>query len=122
VNEGPHLGHGFSNFAGRVSGTIPLAPSPPPEPWFVGDSWVAKISGDAQARIERWKARWAAKDAGGAVLSLPELGSLIKQTQTAIQTASSAGDRAALGIQLEDMQHEYDWRTFLDVDETIWPA
>lgn len=56
------------------------------------------------------------------MLSPAELGSLIKQTQTAIQTTSSAGDRAALCIQLEDMQHEYDWRTFLDVDETIWPA
>jgi hypothetical protein len=56
------------------------------------------------------------------VLSLTEPGSLIKQTQTAIQGTSSAADRAVLGIQLEDMKHEYDWRTFLDVTETIWPA
>jgi hypothetical protein len=119
VNEGPHPTHAFSNMAGRVSGTIRLAP---PEPWFVRESWVAKLSGDAQARIERWKARWAAKDAGGPVLSLTELGSLIKQTQTVIQTTSSPADKAVLGIQLQDMQHEYDWRSFLDVTETIWPA
>jgi hypothetical protein len=88
----------------------------------MGESWVARLSGDAQARIERWKARWDAKVSGGPVLSLTELGSLIKQTQTAIQSTSSPADRAVLGIQLEDMQHEYDWRTFLDVDTTIWPA
>jgi len=121
VDEGPHPSHGFSNLAGRVSGTFPLAASPP-EPWFVGDSWVARLAGDAQARIERWKARWDAKVAGGPVLSLTELGSLIKQTQSAIDSTSSAADKATLSVQLEDMRHEFDWRTFLDVDTTIWPA
>jgi hypothetical protein len=119
VNEGPHPSHGFSSLAGRVSGTFPLAP---PQPWFIGDSWVAKLSGDAQARIERWKARWDAKVAGGPVLSLTELGSLIKKTQSAIESATASGDVAALSVQLQDMQREYDWRTFLDVDATIWPA
>jgi hypothetical protein len=88
----------------------------------MGDSWVAKLSGDAQARIERWKARWDAKVAGGPVLSLTELGSLIKQTQSAIDSTSSDTDKAILSVQLEDMRHEFDWRSFLDVNETIWPA
>jgi len=26
---------------------------------------------------------------------------------------------AALSVQLEDMRHEFDWRTFLDVHTTI---
>jgi hypothetical protein len=121
VDEEPRPSHGFSSLAGRIAGSIPLEP-PPAEPWFIGDFWIARISGDAQARIDRWKARWDAKAAGRPVLSLTELGSLIKQTQTAIQSTSSAADRAVLGIQLEDMKHEYDWRTFLDVTETIWPA
>jgi len=118
VDEGPHPSHGFSSLAGRISGTMPLGP---PHPWYMGDSWVAQLAGDAQARIERWKARWDAKVAGGPVLSLTELGSLIKQTQSAIDSTSSAADKATLSVQLEDMRHEFDWRTFLDVDTTIWP-
>jgi hypothetical protein len=42
--------------------------------------------------------------------------------QQAIESATAAGDVAALSVQLEDMKHEFDWRTFLDVDTTIWPA
>ena len=55
------------------------------------------------------------------MLSLVELGSLIKRTQDALEAAGPT-DAALLGVQLEDMRHEYDWRTFLDVDKTIWPA
>jgi hypothetical protein len=125
VNEGPHPGHRFSNLAGRIAGSsFPLAvpASKPPAPWFVGDGWVGKLPAEVQHRIERWKARWDAKVAGGPVLNLTELGSLIKQTQHALDSTSAPGDIAILSVQLEDMKHEFDWRTFLDVDETIWPA
>ena len=56
------------------------------------------------------------------MLRLVELGSLIKQTQQALDSTSAPGVIAILSVQLEDMKHEFDWRTFLDVDETIWPA
>ena len=116
MDEGPHPSHGFSSMAGRVSGTFPL---PLPQPWYVDEE---KLSEEARGRLSRWKARWDAKCAGGRVLSLTQLGSLIKQTQHALDTATRPGDVATLSVQLEDMQHEFDWRTFLDVDETIWPA
>jgi hypothetical protein len=91
----------------------------PQEPWFFDEK---KLPEDARSRLQRWRARWAAKDAGGPVLSLTELGSLIKQTEHALASAARPGDVATLSVQLEDMKHEFDWRTFLDVDETIWPA
>ncbi len=57
------------------------------------------------------------------VLSLAELGRRIKQTQQRDRERFTApGDVAALSVQLEDMKREFDWRTFLDVDTTIWPA
>jgi len=49
-------------------------------------------------------------------------GHAIRQTQEAIESASAPGNVAALSVQLEDMRHEFDWRTFLDVHTTIWPA
>lgn len=93
-----------------------------PQPWYLEESWLAQLHGGAQDRVARWKARWNAKVAGGPVLSLEELGTRIKQTQLLIKAASAPGDVAVLRVQLEDMKREFDWRTFLDVDKTIWPA
>jgi hypothetical protein len=88
-------------------------------PWYIEEK---QLSDEVRGRLRRWKARWAARNAGGAVLSLAELGQRIKQTQQAIDSTSSAADRAILSVQLEDMRHEHAWRSFLDEEETIWPA
>ena len=72
----------------------------PQEPWFFDEKQLPE---EARGRLQRWRARWAAKDAGGPVLSLVELGSLIKQTQDAIAAAARPGDVATLSVQLEDM-------------------
>jgi hypothetical protein len=91
----------------------------PQAPWYFDEK---QLSEEARGRLQRWKARYAAKDAGRPVLSLAELGSLIKHTEHALAAAARPGDVATLSVQLEDMKHEFDWRTFLDVNETIWPA
>jgi hypothetical protein len=115
VNEGPHPTHQ------RVPGVVcqghalPL----PQQPWYFDEK---QLSEEARGRLSRWRDRWEAKQAGGPVLSLAKLGSLIKQTQRTLDSTSAPGDVAILSVQLEDMKHEFDWRTFLDVDETIWPA
>jgi hypothetical protein len=114
VDEGPHPTHQ------RVPGVVCQGHALPlPPPWFFDEKQLPR---EARGRLQRWRARWEAKQAGGAVLSLTQLGSLIKQTQHAIDTATRPGDVATLSVQLEDMRHEYDWRTFLDVDKTMWPA
>ena len=107
----------------RASSEYP-ASSARATPCHYGQPWTfdeKQLSDEARGRLNRWRARWAAKAAGGPVLSLVDLGSLIKRTQDALETAGPT-DAALLGVQLEDMKHEYDWRTFLNVDKTIWPA
>ena len=118
MHEGPH-----PTDIRRVPGVVCRGHAlPVPHPWYLGESWIAQLDEEAQGRVARWKARWDAKVAGGPVLTLAELGRRIKQTQQAIESATAPGDVAALSVQLEDMKHEFDWRTFLDVDTTIWPA
>jgi hypothetical protein len=54
------------------------------------------------------------------VLTVAELGDLIKQTEAALATALP-GDAANLAVQLDDMHRELDTRTALDEDTTEWP-
>jgi hypothetical protein len=118
VDEGPHP----KNIQ-RVPGDVCRGSALPAlQPWYFGESWVAQLNEGAQDRVARWKARWDARIAGGPVLSLTELGRRIKQTQQLVEIACTPGDVAALSVQLEDMKREFDWRTFLEVDTTIWPA
>jgi hypothetical protein len=114
LDEGPHPTHQRVPGVASQGHALPL-----PQPWYFDEK---QLSEEARGRLQRWKARYAARNAGGAVLSVAELGSLIKQTQHAIDSTSSPADKAILAVQLEDMRHEHAWRTFLGVDETIWPA
>jgi len=118
VDEGPR-----PNDLRRVPGVVRRGHALPVlQPWYLGEGWVVQLNEGAQDRVARWKARWDAKAAGGPVLSVVELGTRIKQTQQLMEVAPAPGDVAALSVQLEDMKREFDWRTFLDVDVTIWPA
>jgi hypothetical protein len=115
VDEGPH-----PTDIQRVPGVVCQGHALPlPQPWYFDEK---QLTEEARGRLNRWRSRWAAKVAGRPVLSRAELGSLIKQTEYSLATATRPGDVATLSVQLEDMKHEFDWRTFLDVDETIWPA
>jgi hypothetical protein len=54
-------------------------------------------------------------------LTRTQLGDLITRTRAAMETAEP-GDLALLRAQLDDMNHEYTQRTWLDEDKTNWPA
>jgi hypothetical protein len=88
-----------------------------PVDWFKG---VQPLAEAAQGRVQRWLKRRAAALNGGPVLSVAELGDLIKQTEAALATALP-GDAASLAVQLEDMHRELDTRTALGEDTTEWP-
>lgn len=91
--------------------------APLPVDWF---RRVPHFAEESQARVQRWSVRRDAAARGGPVLTVAELGSLIKQTEDAITTAGP-GDSATLRVQLEDMKMEFHARTFCGEDETNWP-
>lgn len=74
----------------------------------------------ADARTREWEERRAAAEDGQPVLTLIELGSLIKQTEATLP-GLPAHDRARVRRKLEAMKLEFLWRDFLREHITTWP-
>lgn len=116
MDEGPHPTI-YETANWYTIGPVPALGAP----WFRDVPGAMQLSAEAHGRIDRWKVRYDAAMAGGPVLSLVELGSLIKRTQAAIEIAGPT-DAAILQVQLEDMREEFHMRDFFKERMTRWPA